>query len=49
MIYRLVTRVIQYFCFPQRPWEHLGFLERGDLRKGGYDPPYQLYKCLIDG
>ena len=31
-------------------WGHLGFLERGNLRKGGggdlekgwYDPPYQL-------
>ena len=41
MIYKLVTRVIQYFCFPDRPMKgggHLGFLERGNLRKGGMTP-----------
>ena len=46
MICRLVTGVIQYFCFPERPikvgtsWisRKGGILERG----GGYDPPYQL-------
>ena len=30
-------------------WGHLGFLERGNLRKeggGGYDLPYQLYICI---
>ena len=53
MIYKLVKRVTQYFCFPERPMkggEHLGFLERGGNRKGGvdpeirgYDPSYQLY------
>ena len=43
MIYKLVARAIQYFCFPERPMKgrgHLGFLERGNLRKGGYDSPY---------
>ena len=35
----MVTRVIQYFRFPDKPMEgggHLGFLERGEmLEKGG--------------
>ena len=38
MIYKLVTRVIQNFCFPEtyERWGHLGFLERGEiLEKGG--------------
>ena len=38
MIYKLVTRVIQYFCFPDRPMKGgdiLDFQKGGDLRKGG--------------
>ena len=54
MIYKLVTRVIQYFCFPDRPMKGgdiLDFqkgenLRKGegevDLEKGEYDTPYQL-------
>ena len=52
MIYKLVTRAIQYFCFPKRPMWKVGtssisrkggVLERGfDLEKGDYDPPFQL-------
>ena len=48
MIYKLVTRVIQYFCFPERPMKGgdiLDFQKGGgvNLRNGaGYDPPYQL-------
>ena len=44
----MVTRVIQYFRFPDKPMEgggHLGFLDRGELLEkggGGYAPPYQL-------
>ena len=46
--YKLVTRVTQYFSFPNKheKWGHLGFLERGggNLGKGGgYGPPYQLW------
>ena len=51
MIYRLVTRVIQYFCFPERPMKDgdiLDFQKGGDPRKGRLDlekggmNPYQL-------
>ena len=52
MIYKLVTSVIQYFCFPERPmkvgtcWVSRkgGNLRKAgvDLEKWGYDPPYQL-------
>ena len=38
MIYKLVTRVIQYFCFPNRPMKVGGILDfwkGGNLRKGG--------------
>ena len=54
MTYKLVTRVIQCFCFPERPmkgWDNLNFKKGGNLRKGGevdlekeggYEPPYQL-------
>ena len=46
MIYKLVTRVIQYFCFPERPMKGgdiLDFQKGGvDLEKVGYEPPYQL-------
>ena len=53
MIYKLVTRVIQYFCFPDRPMkggEILDFQKEGNFRKGGvdlekmegYDLPFQL-------
>ena len=42
MIYKLVTRVIQYFCFPERPMKGgdiLDFSKGGDLRKeGGMTP-----------
>ena len=42
MIYRLVTRVIQYFCFPERLWT-VGTSwisrKRGILEKGGVWPP----------
>ena len=51
-MYKLVTRVIQYFRFPDRPmkgedildFQKQGNLRKGgvDLEKGGYDPPYQL-------
>ena len=36
-IYKSVKRFIQYFCFPDWPIKggHLGFLEKGNLRKGG--------------
>ena len=53
MIYKLVTRVIQYFCFPNRPMkggEILDFFKRGilekgvDLEKGGYDPLTMFYE-----
>ena len=55
MIYKLATRVIQYFYFPERPmkggdildFQKGGNLRKGggvDLEKGGYDHPYQL--CL---
>ena len=41
MIYKLVARVIQYFCFCKQTyerWGHLGFLERGGiLEKGEVD------------
>ena len=46
MIYKLVTRVIQYFCFPNRPMEGgeiSNFSKGGNLRKWGYDPP----KCKL--
>ena len=48
----MVTRVIQYFRFPDKPMEgggHLGFLERGEMleKGGGYDPPYQLCRVGI--
>ena len=36
MIYKLVTRVIQYFCFPERPMKGGGILDfqkRGVLEK----------------
>ena len=57
MIYKLVTRVIQYFCFPDRPMKGgdiLDFWKGGNLRKGrvdlekggGYDLPYQLWVLL---
>ena len=47
MIYKLVARVIQYFCFPERPvkgGDILDFLKVGVeiLEKGGYDPPCEL-------
>ena len=46
MIDKLVTRVIQYFCFPERSMKGgdiLDFQKGGvDLEKGGYEPPYQL-------
>ena len=45
--YKLVTRVIQDFCFPNKPikgGDILEFLRGGNLRKGGgYDLPYQLW------
>ena len=37
-MYNLVTRVVQYFCFPDRPMKGgdiLDFLEGENLRKGG--------------
>ena len=57
MIYKLVTRIIQYFCFPNRLMKGgdiLDFQKGGNLRKGGVDlekggmtPPYQL--CISNG
>ena len=35
MIYKLVTRVIQYFCFPERPMKGAGFLIVGGGVPGG--------------
>ena len=38
MMYKLVTRVTQYFCFPERPVKGediLDFQKGGNLRKGG--------------
>ena len=38
MIYKLVTRVIQYFCFPDRPMKGgdiLDFQKGENLRKEG--------------
>ena len=38
MIYKLVTRVIQYFCFPDRPMKGgdiFDFLEKGGGGGGG--------------
>ena len=38
MIYKLLTRVIQYFCFPERPMKGgdiLDFQKGEILRKGG--------------
>ena len=38
MIYKLVTRVIQYICFPKRPMKDgdiLDFQKEGILEKGG--------------
>ena len=38
MIYKSVTSVIQYFCFPNRPMKGekiLDFQKEGILRKGG--------------
>ena len=56
MIYKFVTKVIQYFCFPIDVWK-VGtswFLEReGILEKGAYDPPplpplpYQLWYLFL--
>ena len=55
MIYKLVTRDTQYFCFRDRPMKGgdiLDFQKGENLRKGGvdlekggggYDPPYQLW------
>ena len=44
----MVTRVIQYFCFPGKPMKGgdiLDFQKGGNLRKkGGYDPPCQLWE-----
>ena len=40
MIYKLVTRVIQYFYFPTRPMKGgdiLDFQKEGNLRKGEVD------------
>ena len=40
MIYKLVTRDIQYFCFPDRPMKGgdiLDFQNGGNLGKGGVD------------
>ena len=40
MIYKLVTRAIQYFCFPDRPMEGgTSWISRtgGNLRKRGVD------------
>ena len=37
-MYNLVTRVVQYFCFPDRPMKGgdiLDFLKGENLRKGG--------------
>ena len=37
-MYKLVKRVIQYFCFPDRPMkcgDILDFEKGGNLRKGG--------------
>ena len=49
IIYKIVTRVIQYFCFPDKPMkggDTLDFWKGGILKRGGggggYDPPYQL-------
>ena len=45
MIYKLVTRVIQYFCFSERPMKGgdiLDFQKGGIIEKGEYNPPYQL-------
>ena len=41
MIYRLFTRVIWYFCFPERPMkcgDILDFQKGGILEKGGMTP-----------
>ena len=38
MIYKLVTRTIQYFCFPNRPMKGGGILDfqkGANLKKGG--------------
>ena len=55
MIFKLVTGVIRYFCFPERPMKggdildlkkEVGILEKGggvDLETGVYDPPCQLH------
>ena len=40
MTYKLVTRVIKYFCFPERPMKGgdiLDFYRGGNLRKVGVD------------
>ena len=40
MIYKLVTRVIQYFCLPEKPMKGgdiLDFQKGENLRKGGVD------------
>ena len=50
MIYKLVARVIQYFCFHKRPMKGgdiLDFYKVGNLRKEKYEPPYQLYPDTI--
>ena len=50
MIYKLVTRVIQYFCFPDRPmkgWDILDFWKRGGiLEKGGNCMSKVTPKCF---
>ena len=54
IIYKLVTRVIQYFRFPDRPMKGgviLDFEKGGGIleKRGGYDPPYQLWQYLAKG
>ena len=45
MMYKLVRRVIQYFCFPERPIK-VGtswiFRKGGNLRKGGFRSPLKF-------
>ena len=54
MIYKLVTRIIEHFCFPERPMKGgdiLDFSKGGNLRKGGVDlenrgmTPLTNYDC----
>ena len=54
MIYKLVTRIIEHFCFPERPMKGgdiLDFSKGGNLRKGeGVDySVFVFVSCLESG